>query len=62
MTMRKSEDINDRKIIWARCGRCGHKLFKLAREDWHIIQVTDLEIKCSSCRTINRLQNTHESL
>lgn len=56
MTIRRSKDEKDRKIIWARCERCGHKLFKVAPEDWHILQVTDLEIKCSSCRTINKIK------
>lgn len=33
---------------WCRCGKCGHKLFKII---WFGAGM--LEIKCSSCKTIN---------
>ena len=32
---------------WARCGRCGHKLYELLGENGQ------LRIKCHSCKSIN---------
>ena len=33
---------------WARCGKCGHKLFKVDS-----LGDSRLEIKCHSCKSIN---------
>lgn len=32
---------------WAKCGECGHKLFKITGK------VNGIEIKCHSCKAIN---------
>lgn len=35
---------------WVRCGRCGHKLFRLT----HPNQINPaIEIKCHSCKALN---------
>jgi len=46
---------------WARCGRCGHKLFKIKaesneRETQIATSILKIEIKCHSCKSINILE------
>ena len=45
---------------WVRCSKCGHKLFKINTEMpmFEILNDLDrlqIEIKCHSCKTINRV-------
>lgn len=43
---------------WARCGRCGHKLFKVVTHG-----NTQLAIKCHSCKAMNfTLPNTEKCI
>ena len=42
------------KDEWVRCGHCGHKLFKLTDERYKAKRSELLEIKCHSCKTLNR--------
>ena len=37
-------------IKWVKCRRCGHKLLKDVKSSNY-----DIEIKCSSCKNINRI-------
>ena len=39
---------------WVRCGHCGHKLFKLTDERYKDKKNEVLEIKCHSCKNLNR--------
>lgn len=45
---------NDR---WAKCGQCGHKLFKvkdnLSFTELQGLKKSGMEIKCHSCKIIN---------
>lgn len=34
---------------WVRCPQCGHKLFRLVRNQGY---ATEIEIKCHSCKAI----------
>lgn len=41
---------------WCRCGKCGHKLFRLKDPDMKIVlHIAELEIKCHSCKSINTI-------
>lgn len=37
---------------WIQCKECGHKLFKV----YEPIGLIDIETKCHSCKTINRIK------
>lgn len=39
---------------WVRCGNCGHKLFRLTDERYKNKKGETLEIKCHSCKVLNR--------
>ena len=36
---------------WVRCGKCGHKLFKMT--DPNKIMPDNIQIKCHSCKVLN---------
>lgn len=40
---------------WARCGRCGHKLFKINKGNRQIAR-TGIEVKCHSCKAVNTFE------
>lgn len=40
---------------WGRCGKCGHKLFKV-----NYFAGCSIEIKCHSCKSINLLENDNK--
>ena len=44
---------------WARCGRCGHRLFKVDKNDG-LIRLTGIEIKCHSCKSLNNFESKQE--
>lgn len=48
------------KDNWARCGECGHKLFRLNPQHdkgkYYAMHVLGIEIKCHSCKSINVLR------
>lgn len=52
----------ENKELWVRCKGCGHKLFK-TNDNTQAIEVLatiemdypKIEIKCSSCKTINNI-------
>lgn len=39
---------------WVRCGNCSHKLFRLTNKLYKNKTTETLEIKCSSCKALNR--------
>ena len=39
---------------WVRCSCCGHKLFRLTDKRYQTKKTDTLEIKCHSCKIINR--------
>lgn len=43
---------------WARCRRCGHKLYRVLPGG---CGQSTIEIKCSSCKTMNLIVRTGES-
>lgn len=50
---------------WARCGNCGHKLFRIGinqeEQDAKIsMKVLKVEIKCHSCKIINVLEGGYD--
>jgi len=53
--MRRLIKIDNNK--WARCGECGHKLFKvkdnLSFTELQGLKKSGIEIKCHSCKLIN---------
>lgn len=46
---------------WCRCGECVHKLFRLVKEVNSTTNVPLLEIKCHSCKSINKVFLTDKS-
>lgn len=42
------------KDEWVRCGNCGHKLFRLTDPKYKDKKNETLEIKCHSCKMLNR--------
>lgn len=38
---------------WCRCGKCGHKLFRLVEEMYPSMEIPLIEIKCHSCKAVN---------
>lgn len=46
---------NSGKDEWVRCGRCKHKMFKIAKEykQKGSTPSVGIEIKCKSCKAIN---------
>lgn len=42
------------KDEWVRCGNCGHKLFKLTDRKYQRKPEKIIEIKCHSCKVLNR--------
>ena len=49
-----SVSVRVEKDEWVRCGACGHKLFKLTDEKYKSKREEVLEIKCHSCKVLNR--------
>lgn len=50
---------------WARCGNCGHKLFKMRaglndRDSQIAVKVLGIEIKCHSCKLINEFGGRYD--
>lgn len=51
----------DMETGWCKCGKCGHKLFKMnnTNPDSNLVftamnlMLSDIEIKCHSCKAIN---------
>ena len=46
---------------WGKCGKCGHKLFRVSGDpdsrDMKIaMSILKIECKCGSCKEINRLR------
>ena len=39
---------------WVRCGNCGHKLFRLTDPKYKKTEKETMEIKCHSCKALNR--------
>lgn len=39
---------------WVRCANCGHKLFSLKSNLYKVKTTDTIEIKCHSCKAINR--------
>lgn len=49
------KQIKIEKDGWCRCGKCGHKLFRLGDPDMKmVLRLAELEIKCHSCKEINK--------
>lgn len=44
---------------WVRCGKCGHKLFKIDKNSDN--KIDGIEIKCHSCKTVNKVDGREES-
>jgi len=40
---------------WARCGKCGHKLFRIVEGE-----VGSIEVKCHSCKEVNSTYDANE--
>lgn len=43
-----------REDEWVRCGNCNHKLFKVTDEKYKTHKGEMVEIKCHSCKMLNR--------
>ena len=42
---------------WVRCGKCGRKMFKIRKNDKSICS-TGIEIKCHSCKALNKFKES----
>lgn len=57
--MRISRMRIDETREWARCGKCGNRLFKIDKDNG-LIRLTGIEIKCHSCKSINSFNDVQK--